>query len=390
LPLQWYRDTHRREEVNMIHRPEIWIERIRQLALTAPLRIMNVCGGHERAITQAGLRGVLPPQIELIPGPGCPVCVCPEEDIYLAIQLALQRHAILVAFGDMLRVPVNVARGEVRSLDAAKGQGADVRPVASPLEVVAIARQHPDREVIFFAAGFETTMAPVAAWVLAGDADPLPPNLRLLLSGRLTWPAVAMLLDSSSAGFDALIAPGHVATVMGSEEWQFVNQKHAMPSAVAGFQPASLLAAIWSVARQRLAARPFLDNCYPELVKPEGNTAARQAIERAFAVVDAPWRGIGTIPASGYALRDRYRALDARIHHADLVVEGRRRAGEMPPGCDCAEVVLGRLRPTGCRLYGTACTPRQPVGPCMVSDEGACRIWWSAGARGREPQISAD
>lgn len=357
-----------------------WLTRIHALNIDRPLRIMNVCGGHERSISMAGLRTALPEQVQLIAGPGCPVCVCPEEDVYQAMQLAMHEGVILVAFGDMLRVPVNVAKGEVRSLEQAKAAGADVRPIASPREAVQIAQQNPERQVVFFAAGFETTMAPVAAMLLEG----VPDNLSLLLSGRLTWPAVAMLLDSGEAGFHALVAPGHVATVMGPEEWEFVVEQHHMPAAVAGFTPVSLLAAMYSVLRQSLEDKRFLDNCYPELVKPGGNPVARKHLAQAFEVTDANWRGIGIIPASGYALAPAYAAHDARLRfpaHNDVE---RKRAGQMPPGCDCARVVLGRINPDQCKLYGTACTPKYPVGPCMVSDEGACRIWWSTGIRAAE------
>jgi hydrogenase expression/formation protein HypD len=355
-----------------------WLARIHALPLPGPVRIMNVCGGHERSITLAGLRAALPQAVELIPGPGCPVCVCPEEDVYDAIRLALEERVVLVAFGDMLRVPVNVPKGEVRSLEQAKAAGADVRPIASPREAAAIARTVPERPVVFFAAGFETTTAPVAAMVAEG----LPDNLTLLLTGRLTWPAVAMLLDSDTPGFQALVAPGHVSTVMGPEEWGFVVERHHIPTAVAGFTPVSLLAALYSVLRQGLEERLFLDNCYPEVVRPGGNPAARRLLAETLEVGDAPWRGIGTIPASGYALRPEYAAHDAHRVFPSPPGSARRRAGAMPPGCDCAKVVLGRLYPTACRLYGTACTPRTPVGPCMVSDEGACRIWWAGGARG--------
>jgi len=354
-----------------------WLERIRALDLSGPVRIMNVCGGHERSITHDGLRAALPSQVELIPGPGCPVCVCPEEDIYLAMQLALQEDVILLAFGDMLRVPVNVPKGEPRSLEQAKAAGADIRPIASPLEAVAVAREHPDRRVVFFAAGFETTLAPVAAMVVAG----LPDNLLLLVSGRLTWPAVAMLLEGDTPGFDALVAPGHVATVMGPEEWAFVPERHHLPTAVSGFSAESLLAAFYSVLRQLREGRTFLDNCYPEVVRPGGNPTARRLLDQAFDVVDANWRGIGVIPASGFALSAAYAGHDARLQLPDLADDSRRRAGQMPPGCDCARVVLGRIYPDQCRLYGSACTPRNPVGPCMVSDEGACRIWWAGGVR---------
>jgi hydrogenase expression/formation protein HypD len=356
-----------------------WLDEIRSLDLPERVRIMNVCGGHERSISMAGIRSALPPAIELIPGPGCPVCICPEEDVYEAIQLALHEDVILVAFGDMLRVPVNVPKKEVRSLEQAKAAGADIRPIASPLEAVRIAREHPDKPVVFFAAGFETTTAPVAAMVVEG----VPENLSVLLSGRLTWPAVAMLLDADTPGFDALVAPGHVATVMGSQEWDFVPSKHGIASAVAGFEPDSLLAAMYSCLRQLEEGQAFLDNCYPELVRPHGNPTARRHLQQAMDVVDANWRGIGSIPASGFALKPVYRAQDARYRFPSYADASRKRVGEMPPGCDCARVVLGKLYPDECRLYGAGCNPRHPIGPCMVSDEGACRIWWASGVRER-------
>ena len=340
---------------------------------------MNVCGGHERSITMAGLRGALPEAIELVPGPGCPVCVCPEEDVFEAIQLALNEDIILVAFGDMLRVPVNVPKAQARTLEQARAQGADIRPIASPTEAVSIARENPDRAVVFFAAGFETTTAPVAAMLVQG----VPENLSVLLSGRLTWPAVAMLLESGTPGFDALIAPGHVSTVMGPEEWDFVVDRHNIPAAIAGFSPDSLLAAMYSVLRQLQEQRYFLDNCYPELVRPGGNPAARKQLATAMNVYDANWRGVGIIPDSGYHMDRTYSAYDARKRFPSYADDARKRAGQMPPGCDCARVVLGKIYPNECKLYGAACTPRKPIGPCMVSDEGACRIWWAGGVRER-------
>ena len=357
-----------------------WLAALHDLGVDWPVRIMNVCGGHERSISAAGLRTLIPANVELVPGPGCPVCICPEEDVYEAIQLALNEDITLVAFGDMLRVPVNVPKRESRSLEQAKAAGADIRPIASPIDAVRLAENDPSRLVVFFAAGFETTTAPVAAMLAEG----VPDNLLVLLSGRLTWPAVALLLDSGTPGFDALVAPGHVSTVMGPEEWQFVVDKHDIPAAVAGFTPESLVAAMYSVLRQLRDKRHFLDNCYSTVVRPGGNTEARRQIDQVMDVVDANWRGIGIIPESGFALREAYAAHDARERFRSYADESRKRVGEMPPGCDCAKVVLGKIYPNQCRLYGAACTPRKPIGPCMVSDEGACRIWWSAGHRENE------
>lgn len=353
-----------------------WVDRIHQLDLPTKIKVMNVCGGHERSVTMSGMRSAMPEHVEIIPGPGCPVCVCPEEDIYQAIQLAVCEKVTVVTFGDMLRVPVNAPKSEPRSLVDARAAGGDVRPIASPTEAREIA-ESVDGPVVFFAAGFETTTAPVASLFLEG----VPDNLSLLLSGRLTWPAVALLLESGEPGFDALIAPGHVATVMGPEEWQFVVDKHHIPTAVAAFTSESLLAATWSVLRQKIEGQPFLDNCYQSLVRPGGNPIAKEHLKKVMKVVDANWRGIGVIPNSGFSLREEFKAKDARLLFKDYNEQGRRRMGEMPPGCDCAKVVLGKIYPNECRLFGKGCDPRHPIGPCMVSDEGACRIWWSGGAQ---------
>ena len=360
-----------------------WLQQIHQLPLQNKVKLMNVCGGHERSISHAGLRSLLPDNVELIPGPGCPVCVCPEEDVFQAIQLALHEDITLVAFGDMLRVPVNVPKAEARSLVEAQALGADIRPISSPLEAVKIAQQS-DKPVVFFAAGFETTTAPVASMLAEG----VPENLSILLSGRLTWPAVSLLLNSDSPGFNMLVAPGHVATVMGPEDWQFVVDDHHLPTAIAGFTSESLLAATYSVLRQYLEGNIFLDNCYPEVVRDGGNPMAQSHLQKTMHVADANWRGIGIIPKSGYELNEEYAAHNARLLYPSYDDESRKRAGEMPPGCDCARVVLGKIYPNECKLYGTACKPRTPIGPCMVSDEGACRIWWSSGIRDQSTKVA--
>jgi hydrogenase expression/formation protein HypD len=354
-----------------------WLRRLHDLPLRGKLRILNVCGGHERTISMAGLRGVLPDAIELIPGPGCPVCVCPEEDLFAAIRLACRPDVTLVAFGDMLRVPANGPKTEPRTLAQAQATGADVRPIASPIEAVRVARDHPERQVVFFAAGFETTMAPVAAMLAEG----VPDNLSVLLSGRRTWPAVAMLLEDDAPGFDGLVAPGHVATIMGTEEWAFVPEERGLPAAVGGFTPESLLASFYSIARQHIEGTAFLDNCYGHVARREGNRTAQRCLDEVLAIGPASWRGIGTIAASGYELRAAFAAHDARGRFDLDPKEHRKRAGQMPAGCDCARVVLGKIYPNECVLYGRSCTPSGPIGPCMVSDEGACRIWWSAGVR---------
>ncbi|NSL56704.1 hydrogenase formation protein HypD [Uliginosibacterium aquaticum] len=341
-----------------------------------PIRVLNVCGGHERSITELGLRSLLPDWVQLIPGPGCPVCVCPEEAIHQAIQMALLHPLTLVAFGDMLRVPVNLNKGEANSLAAARAQGADIRPIASPLEVIALARSLAPRPLVFFVAGFETTLAPVAAMLAEAD---LPANLFLQLAGRRTWPAVEFLLQAGSS-FEAMIAPGHVAAIMGANEWRFVAEKYALPVAVAGFAADTLLTGLHAVLRHALRHEAALDNAYPAVVKADGNPQAQALLAKAFDIVDAPWRGIGSIPASGYRLTSLHAARDASLQFP-VAISGHKRSGQMPAGCDCAAVLLAHKRPSECRLYGRACTPESPIGPCMVSDEGACHIWWRAGER---------
>ncbi|SMF20444.1 Hydrogenase maturation protein HypD [Alteromonadaceae bacterium Bs31] len=373
-----------------------WLDKINSLSKPPQtFNVLNVCGGHERSITQAGLRSVLPQWLRLVPGPGCPVCVCPEADIALAITIALKETVSLLAFGDMLRVPINSAAlhkllpKHIRSLENAKAAGADIRPVASPLEVKALALENPHTQFVFFAAGFETTMAPVAAMMSEFFSGNLPGNISFLISGRKTWPAVKHLLDDEqSAPIHGLIAPGHVATIMGAKEWQFVANDYQLPTAIAGFDSESLLQAFYCVRYQTEIKKPTLQNCYPRAVKPEGNKLAQSTLEQCFSVNDANWRGIGSIEQSGYQLRAELNNVNAQLKFAgylDEINEAFAR-DSMPKSCRCADVVMARILPDQCALYGKSCLPRQALGPCMVSDEGACRIWWSAGLKGSSLQ----
>jgi len=368
----------------MSQQARYWLEKIHALDFNEKVKIMNVCGGHERSLSMAGIRGVLPKNIELIPGPGCPVCVCPEEDLYLAIQLAITKDICLVAFGDMLHVPVNAPKNEARSLQQAKAKGADIRAIASPQEAVSIAHAAPQKQIVFFVAGFETTTAPVISML----AEDMPDNLLLLLAARRTWPAVEMLLQSDTCGFDGLIAPGHVATIMGTSEWSAVAKEYHKPVAIAGFDSDSLLAAIYSIIRQLQENHNFLDNCYGSVASLEGNTYAQQLLNYYTDIDSAIWRGIGSIPNSGFELKKEFQQWDAKSHFPAKVDFSRKRLGKMPAGCDCAQVVLGKIYPNECHLYGKACQPRNPVGPCMVSDEGACRIWWTTQKNHRHTSAS--
>lgn len=344
-----------------------WLERIRALPPREnAFHILNVCGGHERSISEAGIRSLLPDWIELVPGPGCPVCVCANEDLQTAIALA-ESGKILVAYGDMLRVPTNTRT----SLLSAKAAGADVRPVASPLEALEIAQQNLDKDVVFFAAGFETSFAPLAAMI---SAMPLPNNLSFLLAGKLTWPAVECLLESDTAKkIDGLIAPGHVATVMGKRQWDFCLEKYGIPTAVSGFTSESLLKAMYWVLTDPSTQ---VQNAYAEVVTDEGNQRAQAQLEAAFTIVDGAWRGLGTISDSAYELSENYRTRDAKLKWPELAVTEVIES-DMPKGCSCADVVMARKLPSECQLFDNGCTPERPLGPCMVSDEGACQIWYS-------------
>ena len=341
---------------------------LRNRTPSRPIRIMNVCGSHEREVASLGLRRVLPAAFRLIPGPGCPVCVCPESDLRAAVELLSRPGIRMAVFGDLVRVPLSKPCRGIGSLQEASAAGGRLHVVASPLEVSEIARSHPAEEIVFFSAGFETTTAPLVALVEGG----LPENLSLLLSHKRTSPAVRALLESGDPGFDALIAPGHVTAVTGPEEWAFVPRDHGLPATVCGFYDVSLLAGILSLKRQVEAGEARLENLYGRVVRPGGNRRALEMMDRVFEVGPAVWRGVGTLPESGYRLREAHGGADARVRHG---LEPPDREEPMPEGCECHHVFMGRKAPSDCGLFGKACTPAHPVGPCMVSGEGACRIW---------------
>lgn len=330
------------------------------------VKVMHVCGSHEHSLGQWGLRSLLPPTVELIAGPGCPVCVCPEHEIGEAIAIA-ERGAIVLTYGDMLRVPTRAG-----SLLDASTAGGDVRLVYSAADAARIAREHPDREVCFFAVGFETTAAPTAALALA---DP-PPNLSLLTAHRLTPPAMALLLDSGDIRIDGLIAPGHVSVIIGLAPWESFPRDFGLPTAVAGFEPVDLLLGLRNVLQQVAAGEAHLDNLYPRVVRPEGNPQALALLDEVFAIGDVWWRGLGDLPATGLLLRERHAALDARERFGIRLSPA---DDELPHGCRCNEVMLGQITPPECPLFRTACHPMRPYGPCMVSQEATCYLWHQYG-----------
>jgi hydrogenase expression/formation protein HypD len=344
-----------------------------QIAALAPahrhVKIMHVCGSHEHSLVQWGLRALLPPGVELIAGPGCPVCVCPEHEIREAIALA-DRGCLLTTYGDMLRVPT--AAG---SLADAAARGAAVRLVYSAADAAKLALAQPEREVVFFGVGFETTAAPTAALVLA---DP-PPNLSVLTAHRLTPPAMQLLLRAGEIEVDALIAPGHVSAIIGSEAWACLPAEFGLPTTVAGFEPVDLLLAVRDILAQLRDGRAELSNGYARVVRPAGNARALAALNTVFEVGATWWRGLGELPGTGLLLRPAYAALDARARFdLNLLPE----PDEMPAGCRCHEVMLGRITPPDCPLFRAACHPLRPHGPCMVSQEGTCYLWHQYGDAG--------
>lgn len=340
-------------------------EAVAQFDPGRPLRVMHVCGTHENALCQFGLRDLLPRWVKLVAGPGCPVCVCPAADLDLAARLALDAGVTLATFGDVVRVPARL------SLLEAKALGADVRVVYGIDDAVRLAAAEPGREVVFFAVGFETTACTTAAVL----ARPLPANFSILASHRLVPPALEALLASEGEALDGFVLPGHVLAVAGLADYRRLAERRGAPMAVAGFEPVDLLLAVEHLARRACerAGRPpgpeAVFNGYSRLVREEGNPAALRLMDEAFEPCDAAWRGIGVIPGSGYRIRERWAAHDAE-----------RRFGIAPdpdlpdihPGCRCGEVLLGHLEPEGCPLFGKACHPDRPVGPCMVAFEGTC------------------
>lgn len=342
--------------------------------VTRPWALMEVCGGQTHSILRHGIDQLLPEQIELIHGPGCPVCVTPLEIIDKALEIASRPGVIFCSFGDMLRVP-----GSGRDLFSVKSTGGDVRVVYSPLDAVNLARANPDREVVFFGIGFETTAPPNAMAVLQAEKLGLA-NFSMLVSHVLVPPAISAIMESPSCRVQAFLAAGHVCSVMGTGEYHPLAQRHRVPIVVTGFEPLDLLEGIRRAVRQLEAGRHEVDNAYPRAVPDAGNPAARAVLAEVFEVTDRAWRGIGVIPGSGWRLSERFRRFDAE-HRFDVGGIG---AGE-PARCRAGEVLQGLLTPHECAAFGTECTPRTPLGATMVSSEGACAAYYQYRRLGGPP-----
>ncbi|MCW4006814.1 MAG: hydrogenase formation protein HypD [Candidatus Bathyarchaeota archaeon] len=328
---------------------------------TGTVKICHVCGTHEWTITHFGIRSLLPKNIEVIAGPGCPVCILPASEVDAAIELA-KRGVVVTCFGDVLRVP-----GSHGSLLDAKADGIDVRIVYSTSDAVDMAKREPEKDFMFFAVGFETTTPSTALEI---NKKP-PKNLSFLVSHRVVPPAMELLAKMPELNLNGFIAPGHVSTIIGLEPYAVFPQKYSLPTVVAGFEPLDLLFGVYMIVKQMRAGKARLENEYSRGVNWEGNPKAQKLIADTFDVVDGKWRGLHTIPDSTLVLKEKYGAYDALRKYGVKLKDGI----DSQPGCQCHLVVVGKIKPDACPLFLKACTPQNPVGACMVSMEGTCRVW---------------
>ena len=325
------------------------------------IRIMEVCGTHTHEIFRLGIRNILPDNIELISGPGCPVCVTPVGFIDEAIYMALEKNVIICTFGDLIRVP-----GTKMSLAQARAEGATVKMVYSPLDSLKIANENPDREVVFLAVGFETT-TPIACLTVKKAKEEGLTNFSILTANKTMPNAYQALKDSA----DAFLYPGHVHTITGGKDPRELYEKYGVSGVIAGFTAKELLTAIAVIVQGIKKGEPFFMNCYPRVVRPEGNPVAMKTIDEVMEPCDSEWRGLGIIPMSGQKLREEYKDFDARRKLDLPKIEGKPN-----PACRCGEVLQGKCKPSDCKVYGKVCTPEHPVGACMVSNEGACSAYY--------------
>lgn len=329
------------------------------------IRLMEVCGTHTMAIFRHGIRSLLPETIRLLSGPGCPVCVTAQGDIDVFVQLARRPEVIVATFGDLMRVP-----GSGSSLKEESAAGADVRVVYSPLDAVTLARQRPDKTVVFLGVGFETTVPTIAAAIVTARKTGLT-NFCVCASHKVVPPALAALMANPRVRVDGFLLPGHVSVIIGLAAYKPFFQAHQTPSVVAGFEPTDILQGVLALVRQIETGGPALENAYPRAVSDQGNPKAQQMIATVFEPADAVWRGIGTIPGSGLTIRDAYADFDAARRFGLRPVEA-----PEPRGCACGEILTGIKSPPECALFRKRCTPMTPVGPCMVSSEGTCAAYY--------------
>lgn len=330
-----------------------------------PTRLMHVCGTHEHEIVRYGIRQLLPKELTIIPGPGCPVCICPVELIDMAITLSYMDGVTVLTFGDMLRVPATR-----ESLDDARRNGGSVQMVYGPMEAIKIAESKPNEKFVFFSVGFETTTIGVAGIINSGA----PENLSFLIANRYIPPVFELLMKvHDRKSIQGFLLAGHAATITGIEPYQYMETKYNLPGVVAGFTPVDILSAISRVLEVIHEGNPKVINAYSRVVNDDGNLKAREIMNSVFDLVPGVWRGIDTVEGTAYALKEKYSHLDAEKQY-DCTPPYESRA--TPPGCECHRIMLGEILPTDCKMFRKKCSPDDPYGPCMVSLEGTCHTWF--------------
>lgn len=342
------------------------IEKIWEISPSEIVKFCHVCGTHEWTITHGGIRNLLPETVQLIAGPGCPVCIVPAREIDEAVWLA-ENGVTVVTFGDMFKDP-----GTNKSLEDSKSKGADIRVIYSVRDLLDLTRKEPEKEFVFFAIGFETTV-PMNAVVIPESPD----NLSYLISHRIIPPAIDFLVELEDLNINGLIAPGHVSAIIGEKAYEKYPRRYGVPTVISGFEPMDMLMSVYMLLKQLVKDKPLLENEYKRVVSYEGNIKAQKMIDEVFEVVDGSWRGIGVISDSKLQLRTKYRDKDAREKYDIDVGQSR----DIFPGCSCHLVIVGKINPNQCPLFNKVCTPEKPKGACMVSIEGTCRIWASYGGQ---------
>ncbi|MBK9322360.1 MAG: hydrogenase formation protein HypD [Bdellovibrionaceae bacterium] len=348
---------------------------------TQKWKIMEICGGQTHSILHYGLDQLLPPEIELLHGPGCPVCVTPSQILELAFKIALQKDVIFCTFADMIRVPGEYRGSQTLDFYKVRAMGGDVRMVQSPLEAVNIAKNNPEKEVVFFAVGFETT-TPVNA-LAVNEAEKLGlSNMFFLVSQVLVPPALEALLGSPDNQIQGVLAAGHVCSIMGTKPYVDLAEKYQVPCVITGFEPTDLLQGIYLCIKQMEDGRSEMENQYSRVVKSDGNFKAQELMQKYFQVKEQGWRGLGRIADSGYGFRNEYAHFDAEVKYQKLY-ESETRTPSCEFVCRSGEVLVGRLKPTDCEHFGKICNPSSPLGPTMVSTEGACAAYFKYRNQGR-------
>ncbi|WP_034584009.1 hydrogenase formation protein HypD [Helicobacter pametensis] len=348
-----------------------WSQKIKQdsKTLDKKIRVMEVCGGHTHSIMKYGINQLLDDVFEFIHGPGCPVCIMPKSRINHAIILAQQENTIIATLGDMIRIPSSMG-----SLSDARSRGADVRFIYSPLDLLKIAKDHPNKTVIYFAIGFETT-TPMSAALLERIQREQIKNILFHINHVLVPPPMEAILQNKEVQIDAFIAPSHVSVITGSKIYEPFTSQYHIPTVVSGFEPVDILEALWMILNQVKRQEAKLENQYKRAVTFEGNTLAQEKIKHYFTVRESfTWRGIGEIPHSALRLKDEFAQYDAE-HHFNLPIE----TISEPKGCICPQIIGGIAKPSACKLFGKACTPSSPIGSCMVSSEGVCNAYFRYG-----------